>query len=434
MSRTERYESRKPKLNPEYEQYTLGLALFDIVPVLLFLMSGVILWMMYDKPLFLAGVIASFIGGMCKVLWKLIVVIGKRDRRGLTTLFHILLPGGFVLMLLTLVIDVSREAIAGAPLGEGSTLNGLWQGFTIMPASFLFVAGFAGLCLMGYLGANMDESKRANWIEELVNALSQTAILAAVVIVYLGTFYHATDTAAMSMGSTDEVRVSGISVQADTDSEDESGEGSGEASAAESTDDESESFEEGNVYFFDGPGTDTALVFYPGAKVEPSSYAPLMNELSKQGIDCYLCQMPENLALLDKDLAEDVREANSYDNWYIGGHSLGGVASSMLMSDSGTASNWDGMILLASYPTDDISIPVLSIYGSEDKVLDHAKYDKAAADGLWPDDFTEIVIEGGNHAQFGDYGVQKGDGTAKITNAEQISRTAEAVTDWINTH
>lgn len=431
MSRTERYHSGKTKLNPEYEQYTLGLALFDIVPVLLFLMSGIILWTMYDKPLFLAGVIASFIGGACKVLWKLIVVIGKRDRRGLTALFHLLLPGGFVLMLLSVLIDISRDAIAGAPLGEGSTLDALWRGFTVMPAPYLFIAGCAGLFLMGYLGANMDESRRANWIEELVNALSQTAILAAVVIVYLGTFYHASDTAAMLMESTDEVQVSGISVQADKDADKDSEDDGEEAAVTEGTDDGAD-LEEGNVYFFDGPGTDTAVVFYPGAKVEASSYAPLMTELSKKGIDCYLCQMPENLALLDTDLAEDVRAANDYDNWYIAGHSLGGVAASMMLSGSDIAEDWDGMILLASYPTDKISIPVLSIYGSEDKVLDHAKYDKVGADGLWPSDFTELVIEGGNHAQFGDYGHQKGDGTATITPAEQLEQTVKAVSEWIN--
>ena len=82
----------KSELKEEYKQYTLGLALFDMVPVLLFLASGLILWSMYGKPLFLAGVIASFVGGTCKALWKLIVVTGKRDKRWLTTAFHILLP------------------------------------------------------------------------------------------------------------------------------------------------------------------------------------------------------------------------------------------------------------------------------------------------------------------------------------------------------
>lgn len=436
MSRTERYESRKAKLNPEYEQYTLGLALFDIVPVLLFLMSGVILWTMYDKPLFMAGIITSFIGGMCKVVWKLIIVLSKSDRRALNRAFNIMLPGGFILMLLSVLIDISRDAIAGAPLGEGSTLSALWHGFTIMPAPFLFIAGFAGLCLMAYLGVNMDESRRANWIEEIVNALSQAAILAAVIIIYLGTFYHAADTAAASMEGTDQVQVSGISVQADTDDEEDSEEIS---SGQNGSDEEDEAIEEGNVYFFDGPGTDTALVFYPGAKVEVSSYAPLMTALSNRGIDCYLCQMPENLALLDKDLAEDVRAANRYDNWYIGGHSLGGVAAAMYISEveKGEYENgdsWDGMVLLASYPTEKLSTPVLSIYGTEDKVLNRDSYLKAQTDGLWPEDFTELIIEGGNHAQFGDYGHQKDDGTATITPAEQLEQTVNAVCEWISDH
>jgi hypothetical protein len=74
---------------------------------------------------------------------------------------------------------------------------------------------------------------------------------------------------------------------------------------------------------------------------------------------------------------------------------------------------------------------VISIYGSEDMVLNAEKYDKTKTDGLWPDDFTEVIIEGGNHAQFGDYGEQKGDGKAKIDETVQKKETAEAVSAWI---
>ena len=90
MSRVERNRITET----EYDEYTLGLALFDVLPVLIFLGSGLILYTMYDSKLFLAGVICSFIGGLCKVLWKLVIVLKKRNNAALTFLFHLLLPAG----------------------------------------------------------------------------------------------------------------------------------------------------------------------------------------------------------------------------------------------------------------------------------------------------------------------------------------------------
>ena len=380
----------------EYKEYTMGLALLDLVPVFVFFASGLIMYSMYGSLLLLAGVLASFTGGLCKAVWKMIVVISKKDITGLTRAFHILMPAGFALMILSV------------PAGGRAALSGFWRSVTMMPALVLFISGFALMCLMGYLGSHMDNSARSNWIEELVNTLAQLAVLAGVIVVYFGTYYHADEAAFAALESTKDVSVYEITKENNgTDG-----------------------------WFFDGPGTESALVFYPGAKVEASAYAPLMKELSLHGVDCCLCDMPLNFALLGKGAAEDVRadDKNNYEKWYIGGHSLGGVAAAMTADDAeeaGEASGWDGLILLASYPTGELSTPVISIYGSEDMVLNAEKYDKTKTDGLWPDDFTEVIIEGGNHAQFGDYGEQKGDGKAKIDETVQKKETAEAVSAWI---
>ena len=40
-------------------------------------------------------------------------------------------------------------------------------------------------------------------------------------------------------------------------------------------------------YWFDGPSEDKALIFYPGAKVEETAYAPMMKSLAEQGVDCF---------------------------------------------------------------------------------------------------------------------------------------------------
>ncbi len=381
----------------EYIDYTLGLALVDLIPVLLFLMSGLIMYSMYGSPFLFAGVIACFTGGLCKAVWKIIIVIRKKDCTALTRAFHILMPAGFALMILS-VIAGGSEAFAG-----------LRRSLTMMPAAVLFAAGFALMCLMGYLGAHLDGSARSNWIEELVNTLAQLAVLAGVIIVYFGTYYHADIAALDALEDTEGVDVSVIT------------------QAHDGTD----------GWFFDGPGTEHVLVFYPGAKVEAAAYAPLMKDIADGGTDCYLCRMPLNFALLGRDAAETIRTNanNEYDKWYAGGHSLGGVAAAMIVDDAeetdGEAA-WDGLIMLASYPTAELSTPVISIYGSEDGVLNQEKYGKAGAEGLWPDGFTEKVIEGGNHAQFGAYGEQKGDGIPGIDAAAQQKETAEAVNGWIN--
>lgn len=183
---------------------------------------------------------------------------------------------------------------------------------------------------------------------------------------------------------------------------------------------------EDDLMIFDGPGEDSALIFYPGGKVEYSAYTPLMNRLAESGIDCFLVDMPVNLAFFGVDKADEIIETNYYNKWFIGGHSLGGVAASMYAADH----DLDGLILLASYPTEEIDEPVLSVYGSEDGVLDMEKYEDSK--DLLPEGHSEVVIEGGNHAQFGNYGEQDGDGTATVTADQQQDETVNAIIEFIS--
>lgn len=171
------------------------------------------------------------------------------------------------------------------------------------------------------------------------------------------------------------------------------------------------------------------FIFYPGGKVEYSSYLPLMLSLSERGILCVLTSMPLNLAVLDVNAADGISEKYSeIESWYIGGHSLGGsMAASYLANNTDKI---DGLILLGSYSTEDVSEkPTLSIYGSEDGVMNREKYEKYKTN--LPKDLTEIVIEGGNHAYFGMYGEQKGDGKAYITPTEQTTKTADIIAEFI---
>ena len=92
----------------------------------------------------------------------------------------------------------------------------------------------------------------------------------------------------------------------------------------------------------------------------------------------------------------------------------------------------EGLILLAAYSTADLTetgLEVLSLYGTEDGVLNRQKYESSRVN--LPEGFREVIIEGGNHAQFGSYGPQEGDGTAAITQTAQIRQTADAIAAWM---
>ena len=171
----------------------------------------------------------------------------------------------------------------------------------------------------------------------------------------------------------------------------------------------------------------TGLVFYPGGKVEFTAYAPLMADLAKEGVLCVLLKMPLNLAVLNGNAAHGIpAEYPGIDNWIIAGHSLGGVMAASLAEKY--PDEWDALALLAAYSTADLSgseICTLSLYGSNDGVLNKKQYDDNRHN--LPADTREVVIEGGCHAYFGFYGAQEGDGTPAITRDEQQTVTVREI-------
>ena len=169
------------------------------------------------------------------------------------------------------------------------------------------------------------------------------------------------------------------------------------------------------------------FIFYPGGKVEYTAYQPLMEACAQQGILCILVEMPFNLAVLDIDAADGIQDQYpEIEKWYIGGHSLGGSMAASYLADH--INDYDGLILLGSYSTANLSetdLDVLSVYGSEDKVMNRAKYEENKSN--LPNDFIEVVIDGGCHSYFGMYGAQEGDGKPMISNEQQIFLTAEQI-------
>ena len=167
--------------------------------------------------------------------------------------------------------------------------------------------------------------------------------------------------------------------------------------------------------------TDTAIIFYPGAKVEAAAYLPLLDQLRQTGLTCLLVEMPFHLAIFDVNAAEDVMaQFPDIRHWYIAGHSMGGAMASQFASEH--LDEVDGLILLGAYlygdyPPED----TLTIYGSLNQSVE-AKIDYKE---------NVVEIEGGNHAQFGNYGPQKGDLPATISAEEQQAQTVEAISNFI---
>ena len=171
------------------------------------------------------------------------------------------------------------------------------------------------------------------------------------------------------------------------------------------------------------------LLFYPGGKVECDAYAPLI--LAQRDVLCILVEMPCNLAVLNPNAAEGIPERfPGIADWYIGGHSLGGSMAAGYAAKH--SAEYKGLVLLAAYSTADLTgsgLEVLSLYGSEDGVLNRDKYEGYR--GNLPETTAEIVISGGNHAFFGSYGRQDGDGEAGISASEQTRYTAEIIAEFV---
>ena len=168
----------------------------------------------------------------------------------------------------------------------------------------------------------------------------------------------------------------------------------------------------------------TGVIIYPGGHVDPRAYAPLAKEIAAAGYLVILPSMPLNLAVFDIDLADEIMAASpEIERWIIGGHSLGGAMAAEYVAAN--PSKVDGLFLWASYSAEntDLSktpdLKVLSIYGTEDggaAEIVHS-WQRLPSDTVW------VEMEGANHAQFGWYGIQPGDGTATISR--------EAQQDWI---
>lgn len=178
------------------------------------------------------------------------------------------------------------------------------------------------------------------------------------------------------------------------------------------------------------PLPEQGLIFYPGGRVDARSYATFARDLASKGNVVVVARMPLSLAVFKPSAADAFLEDPALDyvkSWAIGGHSLGGAMSATYLG-SDIPEQVDGLLLLAAYPSGvDLSgsgLKVGDVTGTADGVLDQANWEAGKA--LLPAGVAYTSIEGGNHAQFGDYGEQPGDNPATVTAEEQRRQTVRA--------
>lgn len=189
---------------------------------------------------------------------------------------------------------------------------------------------------------------------------------------------------------------------------------------------------DGNYTYFTPKNVNTTkgFIFYPGERVDSSSYAKLCNEVASYGYKVVEVDMPFNYANFGKDKATKVIEDNpEITTWVIGGDSLGGsVACEYAVNNK----NVEGIVLISSYPKNNISelgFKVLSLWGSKDNVVDYKELINSKEQ--LPKDTKYVEIEGANHSQFANYGMYSGDEEALISSDEQMDITVKNIVNFL---
>ncbi len=187
---------------------------------------------------------------------------------------------------------------------------------------------------------------------------------------------------------------------------------------------------EGRVIVLEPDEAVMNLVFYQGGLVQTEAYLIMLNALREAGIRVFIPKMPLQLAILNQNAIEHIY--NTYPSdlpWVAMGHSLGGATLSFVADE-----RLDALIFLAAYPASSVDLSeadfnVLSITASNDEVLDWERFENTKP--LLPNSTIFYNIEGGNHANFGHYGAQRGDGESSITKEEQIEETVSVILGFL---
>jgi len=150
------------------EGFTIWLALVDAIPVLSFGISMVIIATRFQSPLFMVGAALSVLAGCCKVAWKMVLGIAKKDLRWLNKPFVPMQATGFLLMLISFIIGFKK--ISWAAVGAS---------LISFPSLLFFIAWIGLIGFLGWFRKNKfsNDDAKSNWTAQIINAVGQTCLL-----------------------------------------------------------------------------------------------------------------------------------------------------------------------------------------------------------------------------------------------------------------
>lgn len=155
------------------EGFSVSLALVDLIPVVFFGLSAVRVGSLFDSALFMAGAVVCLASGVVKVLWKLIAALSQRNIWPMFVQMRVLMPVGFLLLLVALVVDRAHL--------DGVVVLAALMSF---PACVFFAAGVIGMLLMVVFAFRLDSSNpKANWLEQATNGMAQACIFVGLMLV-----------------------------------------------------------------------------------------------------------------------------------------------------------------------------------------------------------------------------------------------------------
>jgi len=179
------------------------------------------------------------------------------------------------------------------------------------------------------------------------------------------------------------------------------------------------------------------LIFFPGGMVQPDAYAPLARTIAERGYNVFIVKLPfgsapfasQEAAVMQQAL-EIMQTQTAIQHWVVGGHSRGAAIASRFAVLHGEA--FEGLILIgtshpkeAAFDLSNSTLAVTKIYASNDGL---ASVPEVKANAVYlPEATTWVLIDGGNHSQFGYFGTLLGDNPATISREQQQQLTVEAL-------
>ncbi|HSW81275.1 MAG TPA: alpha/beta hydrolase [Candidatus Saccharimonas sp.] len=174
-----------------------------------------------------------------------------------------------------------------------------------------------------------------------------------------------------------------------------------------------------------------ALLFYPDARIDSAAYAYKLSAIAEQGVAIVIAKPIAHFALVDLTSVASYKSLlPNITQWFVGGHSLGGVKACQTAGDA--QNGFKGLVLFAAYCNNDLSkanIKALSIIGSADQQTTQEQIDQNKLH--MPAQTTYQTINGLNHAGFGNYGAQSGDDQMTINDDDARDQIAQFVARFV---